>query len=66
MDKNTKAKYAVGQEVDFPVDRAKEILCTGYAVYIEEPKEEVKEVVKKVKETKPAVATTAKKKPIKK
>ena len=66
IDKNTKVKYTVGQELVFPVERAKEILCTGYAVLIddkEEPqeqKEDLEEVevpqetAEKAEDTKPA------------
>lgn len=48
IDKNTQAKYSVGQEVEFPLYRAKEILCTGYAVVIDN---EVKETQNEVEET---------------
>ena len=44
-DKYTGKKYKIGDELVFPIDRAKEILETGYAIEvkeIEEPKEEPK------------------------
>lgn len=37
-DKNTGVKYKIGDELVFPVDRAKEILSTGYAIEIKEEK----------------------------
>ena len=45
-DKNNGTRYQIGQELVFPVARAKEILETGYAVLVseEEPKEDVEEV----------------------
>lgn len=50
-DKNTGARYHIGDELVFPVERAKEILATGYAVKIEEESQGVKEEVKPVKKT---------------
>ena len=35
-DKNNGTKYHIGDELVFTVERAKEILATGYAIEIEE------------------------------
>ena len=44
VDKNNGTKYHIGDELVFPVERAKEILATGYAIEVEEV--EVKEIKK--------------------
>lgn len=44
VDKNNGVKYHIGDELVFPIERAKEILLTGYAIEVEEV--EVKETKK--------------------
>ena len=52
-DKSTKARYKVGEEIDFTEKRAKEILSVGNLIEkIEEKTEEVEKVETKKKSTK--------------
>ncbi len=61
IDKYTKVKYKVGDEVDFDEKRAKEILKVGKLIEkIEEPIEEVQEVKAEVEPAKKKRSTKKK------